>query len=182
MPEKYLVQYIHYADSQAEAALDEVWRRIDADNLVDDLFYDGSISNCREFKAKLLGPGCLPFLAYADGEPAMFTWLNALESKMARSHFVVFRKFWGREKRVPIGRELYAYILNCKDRRGYILDCLYGITPVTYRLALNAVVASGWEKRGVIPHACYLKKSGQVVDGAITCATREILGFCHAGS
>lgn len=180
MPEKYLVRYIHYATSGAEAELDEVWRRIEDEKLADDLFYDGSITNSHEFMAMALRPGCLPFLAYCEGEPAMFTWLNCLEGRMARAHFVVFREFRGRKKRVPLGRRLYGHILHCRDKRGHILDCLYGITPVSHRLALNAVIACGWEERGILPHACYLKKSGETVDGVITCATREILG--HANS
>lgn len=182
MPEKYLVQYIHYADGRAQAMLERVWRRIAADRLAEDLFYDGSVRTWPEFRAQLLRPGCLPFMAYANGELAMFTWLNSLEGKMARSHFAVFRQFWGRKKRIPLGQHLYRHILALKDERGHLLDCLYGITPAANRLALNAVLACGWEKRGVIPHACQIQKSGQIVDGVLTCATREILGIGHADS
>lgn len=175
-PEPYLVRYIDYLKPDSCDLLDEIWEKLVADRLWRALFYDGSVTDFSSFRKEIGRPGCLPFAVYGMGRLAMFSWLNNLQNRTARSHFVVFREFWGRAKRLRLGRFLYDYILTRRDDDGYILDCLYGITPATYQLAIRAVLASGWVRCGVIPNVCYMADVNEHVDGVITCATREILG------
>lgn len=177
MPDPYLAIYIDYTKPECECQLAEVWAALEDERLWKRLFYDGRVADFESFKKEIARPGCLPFVVYGMGRLAMFAWLNHLYEGTARSHFVVFREFWGREKRISLGRFLYDYILSLRDSDGYVLDCLYGITPATYTLAIKAVLASGWQMCGRLDNACYLAQNREYVPGVITCATRQILGL-----
>lgn len=161
----------------AQALLWDVWACMKRDKLVERVFYDGNVGSGAEFREHLLRPGSLPFVVLADCEIAACSWLNCIEGRAARTHFVIFRKFWGRRWRCEIGRRLYSYILTRKDGMGYLLDCLYGITPANNPLAWKAALSCGWERGGEIAKACYIAKEGKSVNGIVTCATREILGI-----
>lgn len=176
MPE-YLPVYIDYRAASATGQLAEVWQALEADRLWQPLFYDGAVKDFAAFMKEMARPGCLPFAVYADGKLAMFSWLNHIQGKTARAHFVVFRQFWGKERRISLGKFLYDYLLSAKDGHGYLFDCLYGITPATYKLAIKAVLASGWAQCGVIPAICWLDDRQEWVAGVVSCATREILGI-----
>lgn len=178
MPDEYLPVYLDYKKAESALLIHEVWGKLVVENLWRKLFYDGRITDFNAFRKEMLKPGCLPFIIYGNGRLAAFSWLNGLEGKAARTHFAVFREFWGRQKRNALGRFLYRYILTLRDDQGYLFDCLYGITPATYRLAIRAALGSGWQKCGVIPNICFLAATNQYVDGVLTCATREILQ-CH---
>lgn len=179
----FRIIYLDRRDAElAENLLDAVWNCLERDRLLESLFYDGSVKSRTDFYNEILRDGCLPFVVAGDGEMAAFSWLNCITGKAARTHFAVFRKFWGKRMRCEIGRHLYRYILTRKDKLGYLLDCLYGITPERNPLAWKAALSCGWKKSGEIANACYVAKEGKSVNGIVTCATREILAIADAES
>lgn len=174
----FRILYVDWRDvSIAAGLLEEVWRRIEEERLVESLFYDGSVLCLEGFIREIARDGCLPFAVMGDGELAAFSWLNCITGKAARTHFVIFKKFRGRKLRLIIGPHLYKYILTRRDGMGYLFDCLYGITPKCNPLAWKAALSCGWKESGEIANACYMANERRSVNGIITCATREILNI-----
>lgn len=174
---KRAIFYIDWRQEDAADFMEMSWRRLAGERLAASLFYDGSVACAAEFRKELLRPGCLPFAVFQNGDLAALSWLNGINGRMARTHFVIFRDFWGRQNHIGIGKHLYRYILGCRDGGGHLFDCLCGVTPHTNRLAIRAALACGWRKIGALPRACFLTDRGESVDGVLTCATREILGM-----
>lgn len=173
--QSYHIRYLH--GTEAEGLLYEIWGQIAAGGQLGSLFYDGRVKCFMDFRQEILRPGVLPFLCHTEnGLFTAFSWLNDITSRMARTHFIVFRRAFGPLAR-ETGRHLYRYILGLKDSEGYLLDCLYGITPCDNRLALRAALSCGWQKAGELPLACYIEAQGKSQTGVITFATRETLGI-----
>lgn len=172
---EFLIYYLNYHSKTSHELLYEIWEQLCEDGLVETLFYDGSIECQSQFYREILRLGCLPFAVFSNGQIAAFTWLNCISGKSAKTHFVIFKQFWGKRLRTAIGRHVWNYILSRKDRDGYLLDSIYGITPVSYALAIKAAVSCGWKKCGEIPNACWLAHKCKSEAGIITCATREFL-------
>lgn len=174
---KFNILYLDKDSLEAGVILEAVWCRIYEDGLSKSLFYDGSVMTLGEFTREIMRHGSLPFAVFCNGEIAAFSWLNCITGKMARTHFVVFKKFWGRRLHENMGRHLYEYILTRKDGFGYLFDCLYGLTPVSNKLAWKAAMRCGWKKIGEIPRACFMASDKKSETGILTCATREIMGI-----
>lgn len=174
---KQAIFYLDMNKFETRGLLYEVWERLEADKLLESLFYDGTTGSWPEFADEILRPGCLPFVIFRDEELAAFTWLNCISSRMARTHFAVFRKFHGRKIHGQISRHTYSWLLTRKDAKGYLFDCIYGITPEPYRLVIRAAQRCGWKLCGEIPNACYMAGNRHSVGGVLLCATREILGL-----
>lgn len=168
-----------FLDSEEWAGniLARAYELIVGQGLLDSLFYDGSIACYAHFERELIRPGSLTFAVVRDGEIAALAWFNGITSKMARTHFVIFRNYWGRKNRIRIGRQFFSYILTLEYGGRHMFDCLFGITPVNNPLAWKAAIACGWQERGIIPNACYMARDGKSIDGVLTCATRGILGI-----
>lgn len=174
---RQLIIYLDMKRLETRGRLYEVWERLEADRLLESLFYDGSVNSWPDFANEILRPGSLPFVVFRDGEIAAFSWLNNITSRMARTHFAILKNFHGRSCHMELGRHLYSHILTRKDGDGYLFDCLCGITPVTHKLAIKAAARCGWKICGEISEACYIAASKRSVAGVISCATREILGI-----
>lgn len=173
---RQLVFYMDYRKAESRGQLYEIWEKIAEERVLDSLFYDGSVRIWPDFACEILREGTLPFAVLRDGEIAGFSWLNCITSRMARTHFVIFRKFHGRKNHAAIGRHFYGYLLGLRDEHGFLFDCLYGITPEHNRLAIRAAQRCGWQIAGKIPMACFIAGENRSVAGVVVCATREILG------
>lgn len=173
---EYAILYLDIRKGESGRVLDAVWRELLADRLEKKVFYDGSVKSGADFRGEILRPGSLPFVVLRDGAIAAFCWLNNISGRMARTHFVIFRKAWGRKSHVLIGRHFFKYALTRKDGQGYLFDCLYGLTPEHNVLAWRASLDCGWRKVGIVPRACFVAGKGSV-NGVMVCATRDILGI-----
>lgn len=171
----FTVLYVDRSWQTAHVVISSVYDRIMEDGLLGSLFYDGTVRSREDFLKEVSQDGVLPFAVMDGKEVAAFCWLNHLTVGAARAHYVVFREYWGRHTR-EMGKHLFRYILSRKDERGYLFDCIYGITPENNPLAWRAAVKSGWEKVGYLPSFCRMA-DGTSVGGVITSATRDILGI-----
>lgn len=159
-------------------ALRGVYRRIHQQGLRGAVFYDGSMEDETAFLAAMLRPGVLPYLALTDDEPAAFVWLNGIEGRAARGHFVFFKDFWGRKKSVPLGRFLFEYLLSLRDGQGYFFDVLVGVTPASNPLVWRRAVDCGARLVGTLPRFC-LMADGTTQDGVAVAVTRTSLGIAE---
>lgn len=175
--QRFSILYLAKTNPAAEGLLEAVWHKALYEKLQDRIFHDGAVRTNDEFLAEVLRDGCLPFVVVCNGEIAACAWLNCLTNRMARTHFVIFRDYWGRELHKNIGRNAFAYILTRKDDKGYLFDCLYGITPKSNALAWRAALDCGWQKVGELPKSCFMARKSASETGIITCATRDILGI-----
>lgn len=176
MSEKFTALYVDKALPIAPGLLGHVFDKVVEDGLLASLFYDGSVRTKDEFLDEVLRPGTIPFVVMYGKDVAAFSWLNDIQDRSARAHFVIFRKFWGRRTRIPLGRNFYKYVLSIRDAAGYLFDCVYGITPESNPLAWKAALQSGWRLIGSIPNRVFLADTGKSAGGVVTAATREILG------
>lgn len=174
---RFSMLYLTNGNPAAESLMQAVWHKLLFERLVEKLFYDGIVQTGEDFLKEVLRPGCLPFVVLCNGEIAACSWLNCITGRMARTHFVIFKDYWGKDLHRNIGLNAYAYILTRRDDRGYLFDCLYGITPKSNSLAWKAALGCGWQKSGELPNACFIAGKGASETGIITCATREILGI-----
>lgn len=177
MSNKYVALYVDNMLPNAHGMLGDVYDRIVGDRLLEVLFYDGSVCTRDDFLHEMLKPGTLPFVVMRGESLACFSWLNEIQGRAARTHVVLFRKFWGRKLCGVIGRNLYRYLLSLRDENGFLFDCLYGITPENNPLAWKAALRCGWRLVGTIPNRVFLADENKSTGGVVTVATREFLGI-----
>ena len=177
--QQFSALYLEGQNPAAQGILEAAFRQIVEEGLLESLFYDGTVNSRDHFLDVVLRPGTLPFVVMCKEQIAALTWLNCIEGRAARVHFVIFRKFWGRKTHRRIGWNLYRYILSRQDEAGYLFDCLYGVTPETNLLAWRAAIKCGWKLAGTIPARCFIAASAESVGGVVTSATREILGIAE---
>lgn len=177
MYNKYVALYVDIMRPNAPGILGNVYDKIVRDRLLGILFYDGSVHAKDEFLHEMFKPGTLPFVVIHGEELACFSWLNEIQGRAARTHVVLFRKFWGRKLCGVIGHNLYRYLLSLRDESGFLFDCLYGITPENNPLAWKAALRCGWRLVGTIPNRVYLADENKSTGGVVTVATREFLGI-----
>lgn len=177
---RFAICYLPESNPATPGLLGAVYDGLVSDGLLNSLFHDGSVRTRDAFWDELIRPGCLPFVVMQGGEVAACSWLNNIHGRAAQTHFVIFRRFWGRRLHESIGRHLYRYILTRQDDQGHLFDCLYGITPENNALAWRAALRCGWRRSGLIPHYCLMSDTGESVSGVVTVATREFLGISDA--
>lgn len=174
---KHAIVYLDAKRPEVPGLLAGVFDRMVAEDLLSRVFYDGSVQNGEQFLAEVLRPGSLPFAIMAGDEVACFTWLNSIEGRSARGHFVFFRKFWGRKTSVPIGRRYFGYILTLRDQGGYLFDSVVGITPRANALSWKFALQCGCALVGTLPRFAWLANRGESADAVAVAATRECLGL-----
>ncbi len=177
MGRKFVVLYMDRTAPGTPDALGSVFDRIVEDGLLHNLFVDNPIRTRDRFIEEMLVPGTLPLVVTCEDDMAGFSWFNRIQGKSASSHFVVFRRFWGRKTRIPLVRRFSRYMLSLRDGDGHLFDCLYGVTPGNNPLAWKVGIQSGWRMIGTIPNRIFLADEGKSVDGVVTAVTREILGM-----
>ena len=177
---KHAIVYLDAKRPEVPGLLAGVFDRMVAEGLLSRVFYDGSVQNGEQFLAEVLRPGSLPFAIMAGDEVACFTWLNSIEGRAARGHFVFFRKFWGRKTSVPIGRRYFRYALSRRDADGYLFDCIVGVTPRYNPLSWKFALECGCDMVGTIPAYLYMADTRTSVDAVAVAATREGMGV-HDG-
>lgn len=177
----YNMLYMHHADTEHlplfQAMLRNAWDRMEREGTRAQVFHDGAIATAEDMVGALLRPGVIPIAAFdeATGDMAALAWLNGHEWRAARGHFVLFRKYWGRKKSVPLGQSIFAYLLGLKDAGGYLFDVLLGITPASNPMAWRRSLECGAELIGTIPRFCFMAERGESIDAVAVAVTRESL-------
>lgn len=173
----YRMVYLDGTNNREDSAqmLLSVWGKMVADNTCRVTLNDGTITSRDEFVSALLRPGSLPYIAIDDDRAriAACAWLNCIEGRMSRGHFVVFREYWGRKTSSQIMRFMLHSVLHYRDGDGYLFDTVLGITPASNPLAWKLILKSGGEYIGTIPHA--VSHGETTEDGIMTATTRESL-------
>lgn len=173
---QYNLVYIQ-DDECGRYAIGYVFEHILKEGMLKRIFYDGTINTKEEFASLTLRPGTLPFLALRDGEPVAFTWLNSIEGRAARGHFIFFKNSYGKAKSIPLGNFMFSSLLSYKDAKGYILDTLIGVTPESNQLAWRRAIDCGAKYFGRIPHLAYIAERDETEDCVVVIVTRESLGI-----
>lgn len=161
--------------SEEQALVQDIYERIRREGTANRVFYDGSIQSAEAFVELIFQSGTLPFLVFLRGEPAAFIWVNGVEGRAGRGHFVLFRNAWGREQSRCVGRFMFAWLLSQKDADGYLFDVIVGVTPASNVLARKWVLECGAEQVGVLPYFAFMARTGTTEDAIITAATRDSL-------
>lgn len=161
--------------SDERALVQDIYERMRREGTANRVFYDGSIQSTEAFEELIFRSGTLPFLVFLRGEPAAFIWVNGVEGRAGRGHFVLFRNAWGREQSRCLGRFMFAWLLTRKDADGYLFDVIVGVTPASNALARKWVLECGAEQVGVLPSFAFMARTETTEDAIITAATRESL-------
>jgi len=186
LPEKethnYAIINLRTKSSFTEHLLRRTWEQLERDSLVRILFYDGHIHLFDEFYDYMRSPSVMPFVILKDAEIIGLWWLNMFKvidgERTARIHFTAFRNSIGTRRNAPsFGRKSIRYALSLRDKEGYLVDRILGLTPATYKLALRYNEKAGMQQYGIAENACNLVYENRVVDGILTYATRETMAL-----
>lgn len=171
-----MTKMLHLSGTQEHSVvLGILFRKMQAEGLMQAAFYDGSVRTEEEFIAMMLRPGVFPLVLCDGSEFLALIWVQAMDYKVARGHFCFFRKCWGRKRIIPIGRSVYSYILHLRDADGYLFDVLIGITPERNASAWHRALDCGAQKVGVVPHFIFMADTGETENAVITAMTRNDL-------
>ncbi len=164
-----------FRDSEIEGWFE----RLRSEGSVRWLFFDGMVTDAREFVRLVKTPGVFFFTVWAGrDEPAgaemvgVF-WIRDFIGNAAHLHHAIFKKFWGSETKM-IGRHVLEYILAADGEEGRLplVGVLLGITPVNNISAVKFAKAVGMERLGTVPGMLYDIYANCAVDGVMSCMTQ----------
>ena len=163
-----LVPHINFSDEM----LAWLFKQMEDDGTAKIVFLEGKITNAAAWVQMVKGPGVNLFVPFFDAEPAGVCWLERFQERWAQFNFCVFKPFWGKKSKA-LGKKTLHKILSMKDKRGYLLDMLVGITPARNKLALRYAKACGWKETGSLPLGVYNGKTDQSEEAILLAITRE---------
>lgn len=176
MSERFFMKYLPEGE-ESKMILSYVFSRLHEEKTFSTVYSDGTVSSKEEFIRDVLRPGSLPFLVFWEGKEAAFCWLNSIEGRTARMHFVFFRSSWGRIISRDIGRCMLEYLLSLKDEHGFLFDVILGLTPQSNALAWKLSLDCGAVDVGIVPLGLFDSRIGHSVDARLVAITRESLGL-----
>lgn len=104
---------------------------------------------------------------------AAVAWVNCFTGRSGMVHFAVFQPW--RHESVFIGRCFMHWAFGTG-----LFDSLAGITPATYRHALDFIRSVGFVQSAILPGACHIARRNRHVAGVISIATPQSLeAACH---
>jgi RimJ/RimL family protein N-acetyltransferase len=137
------------------------------------MFQDGQIKDERDFlramKSALVG------IAMDGVTPAGIIWLNRLEHKSARLHFVIFREYWGKGGSEKVGKPLCRYMLTIPEGDGYLIDMMWGFVPTENEFAIRYSKKCGAVEVGELPLGLWDDRVKKGVPAVIFYMTRNEL-------
>lgn len=174
------VQLVYLTDSPENRVLARCcFESMEADDVVDTVFYDGTVETPDAFERLLFRPGTLPFVIFGDIDPhpVGMCWVNNITGRAGHGHIVVCKAAWGRRNTERIARTIFHFLLNAKDTAGYLFDVLIGICPERNALVWKLGEACGAVRRCVIPNYIYRQASatGTSENAVLYTVTRENL-------
>lgn len=133
------MKIIHYYSNENGSAVPDgcvmtLFDQMEDEGTAEIVFEDGTIRTREDFLDAMKTSCRLHIILDDDDEPAAVVWLNGHEGKMARIHFCVFKKSWGRHS-ARVGRFALAEILNLRFDNEPLYDCFVGYVPTKNRAA-----------------------------------------------
>lgn len=136
-----------------------IFNALVADGVAKSCFYSLRSPTFKDFEG-MAGPQsgwCVP--VYKDGELVAVGWLNGFTGRAVFCHFCVLRDYM--PEAVHMGKAWCRAVLDTGK-----FDCLIGLTPSTYRHALNFIQEIGFELSPMrVRGACFMARQGRYVDG-----------------
>jgi len=152
--------------SVPDEALVDIWRQIEAENKVAQLFYGGGMETAADFTG-FIKSGHIVACIVLDLEtrsPRAIGWLTNASGGSAFVHYCVL----GRPRR-SAGKALLDYWSNMRGPDGQrVFRVLLGITPETHTACLRVIQIMGFTKVGTIPNYCNCAYEG-AYRGAVVC-------------
>ena len=137
-----------------------LFERMQEEDLVEDLFYDGSITTPDEFLSMLKFGKNSAYVVEYQGKIGGVVWLNNFGARSAECHFCFFSNLTGRAL-ADVGKRVITELINMEKLNGEpIFDVIIGITPVDNRAALRFCRRLGFGIVGIMPKAVYNAKQG----------------------
>jgi hypothetical protein len=135
-----------------------LFERMQDEDLVDRVFYDGYTNSTDEFlKMMKFGSNRL-FVIEFNGNIEGFCWLNNFSSRRGEFHFCFFSGLRGKDA-VDVGKAVVTELLYMEDSSGNpIFDLLFGMTETENIPAGRWCVAMGFETLGILPSAVWNAK------------------------
>ena len=134
--------------SLQESHLITLFNTLQAEGLVEILFYDGCVKTCEEFvNFAHLDEQYLYGVYSNEDAPLGLFWINNFLGRAAMFHFCFFCA--GQPLRFEIGREVLKFMFETGN-----ISALYTITPTVYRHVFPYAESLGFEFITELPHCC----------------------------
>lgn len=172
----YIVPYMRIdgVPTFKDSYIMEMFDKMERDGTIEMVFFDGGVKTREEFLSFVRRPGIQLYeVSVKDSDvPVGFIWMEMFTKRTAFGHFCAFSEYWG--DAYKIGHEILVILMSMRNSAGdYVLDAIYGFTPIDNTLALGALEAAGFKRAGILPNAFYYASLGRVCDGVMVYFTRE---------
>jgi len=133
-----MMKIIHYYSNENGSAVPAgcvmgLYDKMEEEGTSRVVFEDGAINSRSEFLTAMKTT-CRLHVVLDDNDPVAVIWLNRFEGKMARLHFCLFKKAWGKNSE-RVGRFAVTEILNMRFENENLYDSLVGYIPDKNRAA-----------------------------------------------
>lgn len=156
-----------FRDSEILALYDRVFKD-EIDHLV---FHDGGVQSREHFLELVKTGKCHLYVPMdAKGQPMGMVWINRLEMTSCHVHFVFFRRYWGTELIVDVGKAITHDLLQS-------FPVLLGRIPWWNDHAQVYAQKCGWREIATIDHLIWSEKEQKTIIGVVVCITREDLDY-----
>jgi|GEM_PF-2215922 len=153
--------------------LGQVFRRIVREDILNRLFYDGSVRNTRDFRHFAHNRDNELFFVSIDDNPVGFFWLNRFRHKSFFINYCFYREFRGNDAE-RISNICIDHIFAHRDHSGdFMVDALLGLTPADNKLAVRFLLKNGMTVLGRVPGFIYDAIRDKSVDGIFSYRQRN---------
>lgn len=139
-----------------------------------DYIHDQSIRSSEDFLQHIKSGACMFWAAYVDGDPAAVFWVNRFEGRNVRGHFAFFKKYWGTEIPLQIGKEIIQLWVENEYEGSTLFDVVIGVMPKTNRHAIQYIDRLGGQYLGTVPNY-FRDRNDKLVDGVFIYFTKGSL-------
>jgi hypothetical protein len=161
--------------NMADSFVMSLWQRLEAEGLPPAFEKSSNYRDAGDWLADMKSKSSLLHVVHVDGELAGCFWLNHFQERFCQFHFFFYRGW--KSKTVEIGREVVRQALGWKDkdRGGYVLDMLLGVSRSDNNVVKILTREVGWQVVGEIPYGFHDGEMRGPVPATIYCITRESL-------
>ncbi len=157
--------------SMRDSEIMELYDRIQEEG-TDYIFQDGDIQTRDDLLSMVKSSKNFFYLVGEKGRSVGIVWLNRVEHKMARLHFLAFREVWGRS--VNIAKNVIINLLSIQHRNGeHYFNVLTGHIPSKNHQAICFMKKCGCTVVGEVPHLMWNEANQESEPGTIVYITRE---------
>ena len=134
---------------------------------------EGSINSEAQFVAA--AKAAFVFAEIMDGGDSLgIVWLNRYEHRRAHLHYCLWKRYFG-PVAIEISKDVISKMFELSFSDGSpVLDCIWGVTPASNRLAVNFNIRAGATMSGVIRNYIWDDSAKKSINGYIFHFTREM--------